>query len=119
MEREEILNFWVKASELFEICCHETDQLWQKRKRVLDTKWLVIFILKMVLSKNKYGYGSSLSQLSETCAEKGILLPQAPVLAASSVREARQKLPETIFKILNHKLIELWHTHREHPSWVR
>ena len=36
-----------------------------------DTKLLVIFILKMVLSKNKQGYGSGLSQLWESCEEKG------------------------------------------------
>jgi len=102
---------------LFEKSCREMDQVWQKRKRILDTKWLVIFILKMVLSKNKQGYGSNLSQLWEACAEKGITLPQLNSVAPSSLCEARQKLPETIFKILNAELISLWHKHREISLW--
>ena len=82
-----------------------------------DTKLLVIFILKMVLSKNKQGYGSGLSQLWESCEEKGISLPQMNAIAASSICEARQKLPETVFKILSQELIELWHNHRKVPTW--
>ena len=117
MEQEDRLCFWVEANELFEKSCREMDQVWQKRKRVLDTKWLVIFILKMVLSKNKQGYGSNLNHLWEACAEKGITPPQLNSVAPSSLCEARQKLPETVFKILNQELISLWHRHREMPLW--
>jgi hypothetical protein len=57
LEQTEILSFWVKVHELFEQICINTDKIWQKRKRILDTKLLVVFILKMILSKNKQGYG--------------------------------------------------------------
>ncbi|MBK3824343.1 hypothetical protein [Paraburkholderia aspalathi] len=38
-------------------------------------------------------------------------------VAASSLCEARQKLPETVFKTLNDELISLWHAHRDTPAW--
>ena len=53
MEQPEILSFWAKVQELFELICTNTDKLWQKRKRILNTKLLVVFILKIILSKNK------------------------------------------------------------------
>ena len=117
MEHKDKLNFWLEANGLFEKSCNEMDQVWQKRRRILDTKWLVMFILKMVLSKNKQGYAGNLHHLWEMCAEKGITLPQPDSVAPSSLCEARQKLPETIFKILNGELISLWHRHRETPLW--
>jgi hypothetical protein len=101
MRHGEGLDFWLKTSDLFEIICKDFDSTWQQRKRILNTKLLVVFILKMVLSKNKQGYGSNLNLLWESCAAKGIALPQVSSLASSSLCEARQKLPEVIFKILN------------------
>lgn len=117
MEAKEAVDFWIKASELFESTCSEMDKVWQKRKRILTTQLLVIFILKMVLSKNKQGYGSSLDLLWETCAEKNITLPQINSVAPSSLCEARQKMPESIFLTLNQQLIALWHEHRAMPLW--
>lgn len=112
MPHEEMSTFWTKAGELFEQTCQAMDQVWQKRKRVIDTRLLVVFILKLVLSRNRQGYGSSLGALWEACSDKGITLARADAVAASSLCEARQKLPETIFRTLNDELIALWHAHR-------
>jgi hypothetical protein len=71
----------------------------------------------MVLSRNRQGYGSSLGALWESCTNKGITLPRTDAVAASSLCEARQKLPETVFKTLNDELISLWHAHRDTPTW--
>lgn len=109
--------FWVKAQDIFENLCSKCDKTWQKRKRILDTRLLVVFILKLVLSKNKQGYGSSLIQLWDVCQEKGIKLPQINSVAPSSLCEARQKLPEIIFKELNTALIEHWNVDRISPTW--
>ena len=117
MKHDEILNFWIKVNELFEQVCLKTDQIWQKRKRILDTRLLILFIFKMILSKNKQGYSSNLNELWESCRGKGIALPQLNSLAASSICEARQKLPENTFKILNDELITLWHQYRDVPVW--
>lgn len=117
LEQTKILSFWVKVHELFEQVCTNTDKVWQKRKRVLNTKLLVVLILKMILSRNKQGYGSNLNALWESCCEKGIALPQINSVAASSLCEARQKLPENTFKQLSNKLIALWHQNHETPTW--
>ncbi|MES2206353.1 MAG: hypothetical protein V4525_06090 [Pseudomonadota bacterium] len=74
MTYEEMSAFWIKGGELFEQTCQAMDQVWQKRKRVIDTRLLVTFTLKMILSKNRQGYGSSLSALWEACSDKGILM---------------------------------------------
>lgn len=97
MQQDETLDFWLEANDLFETVCKDFDSTWQLRKRILNTKLLVIFILKMVLSKNKQGYGSNLNLLWDSCTRKGITLPQVNSLAASSLCEARQKLLEIIF----------------------
>jgi hypothetical protein len=44
-------------------------------------------------------------------------LPKVNSIAASSLCEARQKMPETIFKKLNQALIKLWHEHRSLFTW--
>jgi hypothetical protein len=64
----------------------------------------VIFILKLVLSKNSQGYKILLNELWETAEFSG--LQQQPV-AASSIHEARQKMPETIFTLINLKILFL------------
>ena len=93
MEAGKFMDFCKVANNLFDKICTEFDTIWQKRKRVLSSKLLVLFILKLVVSKNKQGYGSNLIQFWESCAEKGIMLPQINSVAASSLCEARQKLP--------------------------
>ena len=111
------VDFWIEANKIFDKICQDFDLLWQKRKRVLSTQLLVIFILKAILSKGKQGYNSNLIQLWETCSEKGIVLPQVNSIAASSLCEARQKLSEEIFKQLNTALIQHWHHHKKMPTW--
>jgi hypothetical protein len=114
---EHTLNFWTKVNELFEYNCAEMDLIWQKRKRILDTRLLVIFIFKMILGKNKQGYGSTIWQLWNACNTKDIKLPQFNTIAASSLCEARQKLPENIFTTLNNELLTLWHQYHDTPLW--
>lgn len=111
-------NFWTPLHELISKHCQDFDSIWQKRKRMIDTEFLVIFIFKLVLSKNKQGYGSLLEELWEN--SRFSTLQQTPV-SASSVCEARQKLPPDIFKQLNTLVLSsyaqeeplpLWHGHR-------
>src|SRR5690349_2858218 len=105
MEKERSLNFWSEVKEIFKKISDKFDSEWRKRKRVFGTQLLVAIILKLVQSKNRQGYGSTLIQFWEVCAEKNIELPRVSSVAASSLCEARQKLPEDIFKELNQELI--------------
>ena len=111
-------KIWPPIQELIEQLCAEFDKVWQKRKRVIDTKFLVTFITKLVLSKNKQGYGSVLTELWENEEFNKL---QATPFSASSICEARQKMPATIFTMLNQSILSkfekifdlpLWHGHR-------
>jgi hypothetical protein len=117
MEVEKSLEFWSEVKNIFKKTSDKFDAQWQKRKRILSTQLLVAFIIKVVQSNNKQGYGSILNQFWEVCLEKGILLPQPNSIAASSFCEARQKLPEDIFKELNQELLSHWNKVQNLPTW--
>ncbi|MCK5666533.1 MAG: IS4 family transposase, partial [Thiotrichaceae bacterium] len=111
-------DFWSPLQSLIEELCSEFDKVWQTRKRVINTHFLLIFILKLVLSKNSQGYKILLNELWEK--NEIANLQQNPV-SASSVCEARQKMPATIFITLNQQILKLreqddplpvWHGHR-------
>lgn len=107
-------DFWNPIQSLIEEKCSEFDQVWQKRQRLINTQFLVIFILKLVMSKNKQGYASILAQLWES--NELSALKETPV-SASSVCEARQKMPATIFTALNQHLLSLREATAPLPQW--
>jgi hypothetical protein len=101
-----VLRSGVKT--IFNEVTNEFDIIWQKRKRTLNSQLLVAFLLKLVESKNSKGYGSNLEDFWESCLEKGVKLPQEKSVSASSLCEARGKLPEDIFVALNKALLIHW-----------
>jgi Transposase DDE domain len=117
MEKDKSLKFGSEVKEIFKKISDKFDAEWRKRKRVLGTQLLVAIILKLVQTKNRQGYGSTLIQFWEVCAEKNIGLPQINCVAASSLCEARQKLSEDIFKELNQELITHWQKNKDLPTW--
>ena len=113
-----INDFWSPLQEIIKKFCISFDKKWQTRKRIIDTHFLVLFIFKLVLSKNQQGYKSLLIELWEN---QELSIYQKHPVSASSLCEARQKLPEEIFIELNatillqqEKLLFLpkWHGHR-------
>ncbi len=59
-------DFWSPLQIIIEEICSDFDKVWQTRKRVIGTQFLVTFILKLVLSKNSQGYKILLNELWET-----------------------------------------------------
>ncbi len=111
-------DFWTPLQKVIEEICLDFDNVWQVRKRIITTRFLVAFILKLVLSKNSQGYKILLNELWETTEFAG--LQQNPV-SSSSICEARQKMPEAIFGKINRRLLTireesdpllLWRGHR-------
>jgi hypothetical protein len=92
----EIINrssrFWPGVKEIFNEVSNQFDDMWQKRKRTLNSQILVSFLLKLVESKNTQGYGSNLAEFWESCLEKGISLPQDKAVSASSLCASRSKV---------------------------
>ena len=107
-------DFWSPLQITIEELCRDYDQIWQTRKRVITTQILVTFILKLVLSKNGQGYKILLNELWETAEFSG--LQQQPV-SASSICEARQKMPETIFTLINQKVLSMREESNPLPLW--
>jgi len=122
MSGEQFVNLWARIVDIVNQVAWEFDERWRKRKRKLDSKFLILFILRLVLSKNKQGYGSILEEIWENNSDEQFPTMIAKPVCASSVCEARQKLDESIFQELNDRVIitweqevdesNMWHGHR-------
>jgi len=117
MELNISADFWVKVNEIIINNSKKYDTIWRKRKRIIDTYILIFFIFKLVLSKNTQGYNSILVELWDEFYQKGITPPQKESISPSSICEARQKLPENIFKNINRDLITEWEKTNGMSTW--
>jgi hypothetical protein len=99
---------WQKIVALVIEVAHEFDQQWRKRKRTIDTLLLILFIFRLVFSKNKQGYATTIIELWAQCRMMDVPLPQAKPVAASAMANARRKLDETVFKTLNTRIIRTY-----------
>lgn len=96
------------------------DQQWQKRQRVLNSLLIMLFIFRLVFSTNKQGYATTISELWDQCYTLGIELPQPTPVAASAFCNARAKMDENVFKLLQARILQQakpgtekrWHGHR-------
>jgi hypothetical protein len=102
------IELWQKIIALVIDVAHEFDQQWRKRKRVIDTLLLILFIFRLVFSKNRQGYTTTIIELWAQCRRMAVPLPQAQPVAASAMANARGKLDEAIFKTLNARIIRTY-----------
>ena len=118
MSEQAIIDYWSSVKKIIDRICKSYDVLWQKRNRILNTKIIIMMIFKIILSARRQGFAINLGELWDSCAEKDIVLPQNKSVTASSFCEARQKVPEDIFKALNKELLENWDQKRSLPLWL-
>jgi hypothetical protein len=118
---DDSLNIWEKIVKVLNSVCNACDKTWQKRRRVVDTLLLVLLIFRLVLSKNRQGYATTIGDLWDNCDKMNLTLPKRRPIAPSSLSAARQKLDENIFKTINRVMIQIsekegpddfWHGHR-------
>jgi hypothetical protein len=57
------VNCWRQIISTIGEVCDEFDLKWRKRKRTINTLLLVLFIFKLVFSKNKQGYKITINEL--------------------------------------------------------
>ena len=100
------VKLWQNVIETMTSVANAFDQSWQKRQRVLNTLLVMLFIFRLVFSKNKEGYNVILNELWQQCHMLGIKLPQPKPVAASALCKARSKIDENIFKVLHSKILE-------------
>lgn len=106
------VQMWQRITNLVYYIAQEYDQKWQKRSRIINTMLIILFVFRLVFSKNKQGYGTTINELWEQCRKMDFPLPQAKPVAASAFCEARKKMDENIFKTINTEIIKTCE-HRE------
>ena len=108
---------WQKIISIVAKTAKQFDQQWQQRKRIINTQLLILFIFRLVFSKNKQGYGPTIVELWEQCRIMDIPLPQAKPVAASAFSNARQKLDEGVFKTINTQIIAAYEEDTQEQLW--
>ena len=112
---ERIVNTAVAVAE-------REDKCWQKRRRVFNSLLIILFVFRLVVSREAQGYKTALSELWEHCRDAGIPLAQEKPPVPSTASEARDKLDERAFKRLHRAILAqvdtraepLWKGHRIH-----
>ncbi len=117
-EQDPFVELWRRVIVLLSCVADEFDAQWQQRRRVIDTLLLVLFIFRLVFSKNQQGYGTTIVELWAQCRSMGVPLPQPKPVAASAFCNARKKLDETIFKTLNARIIAAYEQTTESYHWL-
>jgi len=100
-----LVGLWQRVIGLLSSVADEFDAQWQQRRRVINTLLLMLFIFRLVFSKNQQGYGATIVELWAQCRSLGVSLPQSKPVAASAFCNARKKLDAAIFKTLNSRII--------------
>ena len=94
------------------------DDDWRKRKRKIDTQFLIIFIMRIIFSRANLGYQGIIEEIWDNFDKSGITPPQAKPFYASSVCEARQKfLPEIIQEINTNLINEFFELNENNFRW--
>ena len=77
---------WSKIIGIVSRVACEFDQQWQKRQRIINTLLLILFIFRLVFSKNKQGYQTTVIELWEQCAYSDEIRHLIPELSATRFR---------------------------------
>jgi hypothetical protein len=102
---ESFVGLWENVAHIFQQVAAEYDRKWRLRRRVIDTLMLMLLIFRLVTSKNRQSYGTTIDDLWDNCKRLNLTLPQKGSIAPSSFCAARQKLDETAFKSANQKIL--------------
>ena len=102
------IKLWQKIMGIVSVQAREYDQKWQKRKRLIDTMLIILFVFRLVFSKNNQGYQITIIELWDQCRRMNYPLPQKKPVAPSAMCNARKKLDENIFKEINTKVINTY-----------
>jgi Transposase DDE domain len=108
---------WQKIITVVAAIAENFDNKWQKRRRILSTLLIILFIFRLVFSKNKQGYGSTIAELWEYCHKLNIKLPQEKPVVPAAFCNARMKMDEVVFKQLNTEIIRTYESEREEHRW--
>ena len=101
------VRLWSGIVETLAGVANRHDRLWQRRRRVLNTLVVVLFVFRLVFSKGRPGYTTTLAELWGQCRTMGIELPQPAPVSSSSICSARARLDEQLFKTLHQAILKV------------
>ena len=109
---------WPPAIDAATRLAEAHDLCWMKRRRVLNSLIVMLFVFRLVLSRGGKGYATLAAEFREQCRKPGIALPQREPVAASSICKARQRVHEDLFIDLHREILRhggegaCWKGHR-------
>lgn len=111
------IHLWQNIIGTVTAVASDFDAQWQKRQRILNSLLVVLFIFRLVFSKNNQGYGITIAELWDQCRTLGISLPQSSPVAASAFCAARHKMDEKIFTILHREILKHHNKSNRNYHW--
>ena len=117
-DQDPFVALWQRVIGLISSVANEFDAQWRQRRRVIDTLLLMLFIFRLVFSKNQQGYSTTIIELWAQCRYMKVPLPQEKPVAASAFCNARKKLDAAIFKTLNRRVIAAYENDTPSYHWL-
>ena len=96
---------WMKIVDAASELALAHDRKWMRRRRVLNSLIVVLFVFRLVLSRGGKGYATVTAELWDQCRKLGIALPQRQPVAASSICKARARVHEDLFLDLHREIL--------------
>ena len=95
------------------------DAEWVRRRRVLDTLLVVLFVFRLVFAPDRRGYATVAGELWDQCRRLGLELPRPEPVSAAALCKARAKVRAGVFRRIHRAVLEqagpqggLWKGHR-------
>ncbi len=114
MSQDNYLQLWTDIRGVFDETFKKYDRIWQTRSREIDSRFLTLFLFRLIIPKDNRGYSCTLVEIFANFLNYG-LDSHKKKLAKSSICEARQKLDPQMFIELNKKIIDKWEQYIETP----
>ena len=93
----------------------EYDRCWRKRRRVLDTLLVMLFVFRLVFAPRRQGYTTTLAELWAQCRALEVPLPQPRPVSDTAMSKARPKLDENVFKQFHAEILR--RAEQPGPRW--
>ncbi|ERT11071.1 hypothetical protein O185_21445 [Photorhabdus temperata J3] len=85
------MDIFNSLNQSFFETCEKIDKLWQKRRRTIDTKMVVLFLMKIITGKNKHGYGYIINEIWDSCIrEKNAFTTTESSITIFNVRSSNE-----------------------------
>ena len=101
-----LITLWRDLVGILTETAAQHDPVWRVRRRTIGTLLVMLFVFRLVFSKNQEGYPVILHELWEQCRILGVELPQPHPVSASAMSTARNKVDENVFREVHRRLLE-------------